>query len=67
MVIFIRKKDYDAIKSGEETEIMVEAQGREPMCVYIRKDKVEEDEGQIFKHYYQLRLSLYLSLLYRQK
>ena len=26
MVIFIRKKDYDAIKSGEETEIMVEAQ-----------------------------------------
>lgn len=44
MVIFIRKKDYDAIKSGEETEIMVEAKGREPMCVYIRKDKVEDDE-----------------------
>lgn len=43
MVIFIRKKDYDAIKSGEETEITVEAQGREPMCVYIRKDNVEQN------------------------
>lgn len=30
MAIFIRKKDYDAIKSGEEIEIVVEAQGREP-------------------------------------
>lgn len=44
MVIFIRKKDYDAIKNGEETEIVVEAQGREPMCVYVGKDRVEQDE-----------------------
>ena len=44
MVIFIRKKDYDAIKSGEETEIMVEAQGREPMCVYIRKGGGKQNE-----------------------
>ena len=44
MVIFIRKKDYDAIKSGEEIEIIIEAQGREPMCVYVRKDMVEENE-----------------------
>lgn len=43
MAIFIRKKDYDAIKSGEEIEIVVEAQGREPMCVYIRKNGVEQD------------------------
>lgn len=26
MAIFIRKKDYDAIKSGEEIEIVVEAE-----------------------------------------
>jgi hypothetical protein len=44
MAIFIRKKDYDAIKSGEEIEIVVEAQGRKPMCVYVRKDMVEENE-----------------------
>lgn len=45
MVIFIRKKDYDAIKNGEETKIVIEAQGREPMCVHIRKDKVEQNES----------------------
>ena len=35
MVTFIRAKDYDKIKNGEDVEIVVEAKNREPMKVFV--------------------------------
>lgn len=35
MATFIRAKDYDKIKKGEDVEIVVEAKNREPMRVFV--------------------------------
>ena len=35
MTTFIRAKDYDKIKKGEDVEIVVEAKNREPMRVFV--------------------------------
>ena len=35
MTTFIRAKDYDKIKKGEDVEIIVEAKNREPMRVFV--------------------------------
>lgn len=37
MATFIRAKDYDKIKKGEDVEIVVEAKNREPMEVFVSR------------------------------
>lgn len=45
MTTFIRAKDYDKIKKGEDVEIVVEAKNREPMKVFISNISFSTDKS----------------------
>ena len=45
MTTFIRAKDYDKIKKGEDVEIVVEAKNREPMRVFVNSISFSTSES----------------------
>lgn len=45
MTTFIRAKDYDKIKKGEDVEIIVEAKNREPMKVFVSNISFSTDKS----------------------
>ena len=47
MTTFIKVKDYDRIKKGEDVEIVVEAKNREPMVVYVSNMSFSTDNSNV--------------------